>query len=88
LPEAPHASILVLDANTGQNAIVQTKEFTKIVDLDGLIVTKLDGTAKGGVVIGIVNEFELPIYYIGIGESVDDLQPFSAAEFSESLFDA
>ncbi len=88
LPTAPHASILVLDANTGQNAIVQTKEFTKIVDLDGLVVTKLDGTAKGGVVIGIVNEFELPIYYIGVGESVEDLQPFSASEFSESLFDS
>ncbi|MCP4752014.1 MAG: signal recognition particle-docking protein FtsY [Proteobacteria bacterium] len=87
IPEAPHASLLVLDANTGQNAIMQTKEFSSLIGLDGLIVTKLDGTAKGGVVIGIVNEFEVPVYYIGVGEGLDDLQPFSARIFAESLFE-
>ena len=87
IPDAPHASILVLDANTGQNAIVQTREFSSLIGLDGLIITKLDGTAKGGVVIGIVNEFEIPIYYIGVGEGLDDLQPFSARLFADSLFE-
>ncbi|MBU2646314.1 signal recognition particle-docking protein FtsY [bacterium] len=87
IPEAPHASLLVLDANTGQNAIMQTKEFSSLIGLDGLIITKLDGTAKGGVVIGIVNEFEIPIYFIGVGEGLDDLQPFSARIFADSLFD-
>ncbi|MDT8447430.1 MAG: signal recognition particle-docking protein FtsY [bacterium] len=88
LPTAPHASLLVIDANTGQNAIVQTKEFTAVVELDGLIVTKLDGTAKGGVVIGIVNEFELPVYFIGVGERVADLQAFDAHLFAESLIES
>jgi len=87
IPDAPHASILVLDANTGQNAIMQTKEFSALIGLDGLIITKLDGTAKGGVVIGIVNEFEIPVYYIGVGEAIDDLQPFSARVFADSLLD-
>lgn len=87
VPEAPHSSILVLDANTGQNAIAQTKEFSDLIGLDGLIITKLDGTAKGGVVIGIVNEFEIPVYFIGVGEGLDDLQPFSARIFAESLFE-
>ncbi len=87
IPDAPHASLLVLDANTGQNAIMQTREFSAYTGLDGLIVTKLDGTAKGGVIIGIVNEFEIPVYYVGVGEAIDDLQPFSARLFSESLFE-
>ncbi|MDH5561069.1 MAG: signal recognition particle-docking protein FtsY [Deltaproteobacteria bacterium] len=87
LPSAPHATFLVLDANTGQNAIIQTKEFKELIGLDGLIVTKLDGTAKGGVVIGIVNEFEVPIYFIGVGEGVEDLQSFDARAFAEALFD-
>ena len=87
IPEGPHASILVLDANTGQNAINQTKEFTSLIGLQGLIVTKLDGTAKGGVIIGIVNEFEIPVYYVGVGESINDLQNFSPRLFSESLFE-
>ncbi|PCI27900.1 MAG: signal recognition particle-docking protein FtsY [SAR324 cluster bacterium] len=87
IPDAPHASILTLDANTGQNAIIQTKEFSKLIGLDGLIVTKLDGTAKGGVIIGIVNEFEIPVYYIGVGEAIDDLQPFSPRLFADSLFE-
>ncbi len=87
IPEAPHSSLLVLDANTGQNAITQTREFAGLIGLDGLIVTKLDGTAKGGVIIGIVNEFEIPVFYIGVGEGIDDLQPFSARLFAESLFE-
>lgn len=87
VPEGPHASVLVLDANTGQNAIVQTKEFSSLIGLDGLIVTKLDGTAKGGVIIGIVNEFEIPVYHIGVGESIDDLEHFSPKIFADSLFD-
>ena len=85
LPEAPHAALLVLDANTGQNAIMQAKEFREVVALTGLVVTKLDGTAKGGVIIGIVNEFELPVYFIGVGERVEDLQPFVPHLFAESL---
>lgn len=87
VPEAPHASLLVLDANTGQNAIMQTREFLGLIGLDGLIVTKLDGTAKGGVIIGIVNEFEIPVYFVGVGEGLDDLQPFSARLFADSLFE-
>ncbi|MBT4091983.1 MAG: signal recognition particle-docking protein FtsY [Deltaproteobacteria bacterium] len=87
IPDAPHASLLVLDANTGQNAINQTREFSSLIGLNGLIITKLDGTAKGGVVIGIVNEFEIPIFYIGVGEGLDDLQPFSARIFADSLFE-
>jgi len=85
IPTAPHASMLVIDGNTGQNAIAQAKEFSQIVHLDGLVVTKLDGTAKGGVIIGIVNEFEVPVYYIGVGERVQDLQAFSPQLYAESL---
>jgi fused signal recognition particle receptor len=87
IPEAPHASLLVLDANTGQNAIMQTREFSAHIGLNGLIITKLDGTAKGGVIIGIVNEFEITVFYVGVGEGIDDLQPFSARLFAESLFE-
>lgn len=87
IPEAPHSSLLVLDANTGQNAIMQTREFSEHIGLDGLIVTKLDGTAKGGVIIGIVNEFEIPVFFVGVGEGIDDLQPFSAKLYAESLFE-
>ena len=86
LPQAPHETLLVLDANTGQNAIIQTRDFLQAVGVTGLIVTKLDGTARGGVVVGIVNEFDLPIRYIGVGESVEDLRPFDAAAYAESLF--
>ena len=87
IPTGPHASILVLDANTGQNAIPQTKEFSTALGLDGLIVTKLDGTAKGGVIIGIINELEIPVYYVGVGEGLNDLQNFSPRVFAESLFE-
>lgn len=86
IPEAPHEVLLVLDATTGQNAIFQVREFSEIAPLTGLVVTKLDGTAKGGVVIGIVNEFDIPVRYIGVGEGIDDLRPFQAEEFAQSLF--
>ncbi|MEE2717547.1 MAG: signal recognition particle-docking protein FtsY [SAR324 cluster bacterium] len=85
IPDAPHEVLLVLDATTGQNAIFQAREFREAADLTGLVVTKLDGTAKGGVVIGIVNEFDIPVRYIGIGERIDDLRPFDAEQFAESL---
>jgi fused signal recognition particle receptor len=86
IPDAPHEVLLVLDATTGQNAIFQTREFLEAADLTGMVITKLDGTSKGGVVIGIVNEFEIPVRYIGIGEQVEDLRPFEAKQFTESLF--
>ena len=86
IPDAPHEVLLVLDATTGQNAIFQAREFRAVADLTGLVITKLDGTAKGGVVIGIVNEFDIPVRYIGIGERIDDLRPFDAEQFAESLF--
>jgi fused signal recognition particle receptor len=87
LPGAPHETWLVLDANTGQNAIHQTREFHQAVGLTGLIVTKLDGTARGGVVVGIVNEFDLPIRYVGVGESAQDLEPFDAEAFADNLLE-
>ena len=86
IPDAPHEVLLVLDATTGQNAIFQTREFMEAADLTGLIITKLDGSSKGGVVIGIVNEFDVPVRYIGVGEQVEDLRPFDAQQFTESLF--
>ena len=86
IPGAPHEIFLVLDATTGQNAIFQAREFKEATELTGLIITKLDGTSKGGVVIGIVNEFNIPVRYIGIGEQVEDLRPFDSNEFTESIF--
>ena len=83
---APHEVLLVLDASTGQNAIRQAEEFTKSVDVTGLILTKLDGTAKGGIVIGISNEFQIPVKYIGVGEKIDDLQVFDSLGFVHALF--
>jgi fused signal recognition particle receptor len=83
---APHEVLLVLDASTGQNAIRQAEEFTKSVDVTGLILTKLDGTAKGGIVIGISNEFKIPVKYIGVGERLEDLQIFDRKAFVEALF--
>ncbi len=73
---APHEVLLILDASTGQNAIRQAEEFTRSVDVTGLVLTKLDGTAKGGIVIGISNEFQIPVKYIGVGEAIEDLQVF------------
>ncbi|MDR6238153.1 fused signal recognition particle receptor [Aureibacter tunicatorum] len=86
IPEAPHEVLLVLDGSTGQNAAIQAREFTKATDVSSLAITKLDGTAKGGVVIGISDEFKIPVKYIGVGEQVDDLQVFNKVEFVDSLF--
>jgi len=83
---APHEVLLVLDASTGQNAIRQAEEFTNSVEVTGLILTKLDGTAKGGIVIGISNEFQIPVKYIGVGERMEDLQVFDRGRFVEALF--
>lgn len=86
IPTAPHDVMLVLDGSTGQNALVQAREFTKATDVTCLAITKLDGTAKGGVVIGISDEFKIPVRYVGVGERVEDLQVFNKAEFVDSLF--
>lgn len=86
IPDAPHEVLLVLDASTGQNAFQQAKEFSKATKVTSLAITKLDGTAKGGVVVGIVNQLKIPVRYIGIGEGIDDLKPFDAKEFADSLF--
>lgn len=86
VPDAPHEVLLVLDASTGQNAIRQAQEFTNSVDVTGLALTKLDGTAKGGVVIGVSHEFQVPVKYIGVGEGIDDLQVFDRKGFVEGLF--
>jgi fused signal recognition particle receptor len=86
IPSAPHDVMLVLDGSTGQNALVQAREFTKATDVTCLAITKLDGTAKGGVVIGISDEFKIPVRYVGVGEKVEDLQVFNKAEFVDSLF--
>ena len=86
IPGAPHETMLILDAATGQNAVNQARIFKEAADVTGIVLTKLDGTAKGGVVVAIRREFDLPIRYIGIGESVEDLRPFDAVEFVEALF--
>jgi fused signal recognition particle receptor len=88
LPGAPHEVLLVLDATTGMNALNQAREFNKAVPLTGLIVTKLDGTSKGGMVVAIQKELGLPIKFVGLGEQADDLQPFDAKQYAEALFDA
>jgi fused signal recognition particle receptor len=87
LEGAPHETLLVLDANTGQNAISQAKLFTEVAGVTGLALTKLDGTAKGGVIVGLADEFSLPVQYVGVGEAVEDLRDFCAEEFVEALFD-
>lgn len=86
IPDAPHEVLLVLDGSTGQNAYMQAKEFARATDITALAVTKLDGTAKGGVVVGIVDQFKVPIKFIGIGEGMDDLKVFDKREFVGSLF--
>ncbi len=86
-PSAPHETLLVVDAGTGQNALNQVQDFDQAVKLSGLVITKLDGTAKGGVLFNIASRTHLPIRYVGVGEGVDDLRPFEAAEFVEALFD-
>ena len=86
IPDAPHEVLLVLDATTGQNGLEQARKFTETSGVTGIVLTKLDGTAKGGIVIAIARELDLPIRYIGVGEKVDDLLPFDAEKFIESLF--
>ncbi len=86
VPEAPHEILLVLDGSTGQNAFEQAKQFTMATDVNALALTKLDGTAKGGVVLGISDQFQIPVKYIGIGEKMEDLQVFNRNEFVDSLF--
>ena len=86
IPDAPHEVLLVLDASTGQNAFQQAKEFARATDISALAITKLDGTAKGGVVIGVVDQFRVPVKFIGIGEGIDDLKDFNKREFVSSLF--
>lgn len=86
IPEAPHEVLLILDASTGQNAFEQAKQFTAATEVNALALTKLDGTAKGGVVIGISDQFKIPVKYIGVGETMEDLQPFHRFEFVDSLF--
>ncbi|MEM8939446.1 MAG: signal recognition particle-docking protein FtsY [Bacteroidota bacterium] len=86
IPDAPHDVMLVLDGSTGQNAFVQAKEFTKAAEVTSLTITKLDGTAKGGVVIGISDQFKIPVKYIGVGEKIEDLQVFNKTEFVDSFF--
>ena len=87
LPDARVETLLVLDATTGQNAVNQTKEFMNVCDITGIVLTKLDGTARGGIVIAINHELGIPVKYIGVGEGIDDLQPFVAHEFTDSLFE-
>lgn len=87
LPGAPHEVWLVLDATTGQNAIAQAEIFHKALGVTGIILTKLDGTAKGGIVVGISHQLKLPIHFIGIGEKIDDLRPFDASDFVDAIFD-
>ncbi|NQU81344.1 MAG: signal recognition particle-docking protein FtsY [Bacteroidetes bacterium] len=86
IPDAPHEILLVLDGSTGQNAFEQTRQFIKVTEVNALALTKLDGTAKGGVVIGISDQFNIPVRYIGIGEGLDDIQVFNKKEFVDSLF--
>jgi fused signal recognition particle receptor len=86
IPDAPHEVLLVLDGSTGQNALEQAKQFSKATDVSALAVTKLDGTAKGGVVIGISDQLNIPVKYIGVGEQMEDLQIFNKRSFVNSLF--
>jgi fused signal recognition particle receptor len=87
VPDAPHETVLVLDGVSGQNALSQAREFNQAVSLTGIVVTKLDGTPKGGIIVAIAEELKLPVVYIGVGERVEDLIPFSAKAFVEALFD-
>ncbi|MDR2894320.1 MAG: signal recognition particle-docking protein FtsY, partial [Alistipes sp.] len=86
IPDAPHEVMLVLDVSTGQNAFEQATQFTAATRVTSLAITKLDGTAKGGVVIGISHRFHVPVRYIGVGEGIDDLQPFERRAFVDALF--
>jgi fused signal recognition particle receptor len=87
LPDASRENLLVLDATTGQNAILQAKEFKNAAEITGLVLNKLDGTAKGGIVLSIKRELGIPVKFIGVGEKIDDMQPFNAEEFISALFE-
>ncbi|MBR4073391.1 MAG: signal recognition particle-docking protein FtsY, partial [Clostridia bacterium] len=87
LPNASKETLLVLDAATGQNAVNQAREFKNAANITGIVLTKLDGTAKGGIVIAIHNELSIPVKFVGVGEGIDDLQPFNAKEFADGIFD-
>lgn len=87
LPDADRETLLVLDAATGQNAVNQAREFKNVTDITGIVLTKLDGTAKGGIVISIHHELQIPVKFVGVGEGIDDLQPFSAVQFADGIFD-
>jgi fused signal recognition particle receptor len=87
LPDAPHETLIVLDATTGQNALNQAKTFKDVVGLDGVILAKLDGTAKGGMVLPIYTQLNLPVKFIGLGEKMEDLEPFDGDAFVEALFE-
>jgi fused signal recognition particle receptor len=87
IPEAPHDVMLVLDGSTGQNAYEQAKQFSAATEVTSMAITKLDGSAKGGVVIGISDQFKIPVRYIGLGEKMEDLQPFNRREFVNTLFE-
>ena len=87
VPGAPHETLLVVDGTTGQNALEQAKIFNSALGLTGIILTKLDGTARGGIVVSIQKELSIPVKFVGLGEGIDDLQPFSAVEFVEALFE-
>jgi fused signal recognition particle receptor len=86
LSEAPHEILLVLDSNTGQNAISQARLFTEVSQVTGLVLTKMDGTAKGGVIVGLADEFAIPVHFVGVGEGIEDLREFDASEFVDALF--
>jgi len=84
-PAAPHHVLLTLDATTGQNALSQVETFTKIAGVTGLVMTKLDGTARGGILVAVANRFSLPVHFIGVGEGIDDLEPFDPADFARAI---
>ena len=86
-PEAYRETLIVLDGTTGQNALVQAKQFAEVADISGIVLTKLDGTARGGIAIAIQSEMNIPVKYIGIGEQIDDLQKFDADKFVDDLFE-
>jgi fused signal recognition particle receptor len=87
VPGAPHEVLLVLDATVGQNGLAQAREFTNVAGVNGIVLTKLDGTAKGGIAVAIAHDLKLPIRYVGTGETIDDLVPFSAKEYVDALFE-
>ena len=88
MPDAARETLLVLDATTGQNAVSQAKEFKNAADITGIVLTKLDGTAKGGIIFSIKKELNIPVKFIGVGEQMDDMQPFVASEFVKALFES